>query len=112
MFRHVIFFYLNSISNYKNEEEYEEVRKSKFINGDIDVLIVVDKLLTGFDAPNTDEPQKSVFEGKIAVKPDIEPASRHEEIAIGSGSTNKEEVKVERDKGNPSIPSWLSNRFK
>ena len=44
-------FYINAISNYKNEEEYEEIIKSKFINGDIDILIVVDKLLTGFDAP-------------------------------------------------------------
>lgn len=44
-------FYINAISNYKNEEEYEENIKSKFINGDIDILIVVDKLLTGFDAP-------------------------------------------------------------
>ncbi len=44
-------FYINTISNYKNEEEYEETIKSKFINVDIDILIVVDKLLTGFDAP-------------------------------------------------------------
>ena len=44
-------FYINTVSNYKNEEEYEETIKSKFINGDIDILIVVDKLLTGFDAP-------------------------------------------------------------
>lgn len=44
-------FYINAIANYKNEEEYEETIKSKFINGDIDILIVVDKLLTGFDAP-------------------------------------------------------------
>ena len=44
-------FYINAISNYKNEGEYEETIKSKFINGDIDILIVVDKLLTGFDAP-------------------------------------------------------------
>ena len=44
-------FYLKAISNYKNEEEYEETIKSKFVNGDIDILIVVDKLLTGFDAP-------------------------------------------------------------
>lgn len=43
-------FYINAISNYKNEEEYEETIKCKFINGDIDILIVVDKLLTGFDA--------------------------------------------------------------
>ena len=44
-------FYINALSNYKNEEEYEETIKSKFINGDIDILIIVDKLLTGFDAP-------------------------------------------------------------
>lgn len=44
-------FYVNAVSSYKNEEEYEETIKSKFINGDIDILIVVDKLLTGFDAP-------------------------------------------------------------
>ncbi len=44
-------FYINALANYKNEEEYEEIIKSKFINGDIDILIVVDKLLTGFDAP-------------------------------------------------------------
>lgn len=44
-------FYINAISNYKNEEKYEETIKSKFINGYIDILIVVDKLLTGFDAP-------------------------------------------------------------
>lgn len=44
-------YYLEVVSNYKNEEEYEEITKSKFINGDIDILIVVDKLLTGFDAP-------------------------------------------------------------
>ena len=44
-------FYINTLSNYKNEEEYEEKIKSKFIDGDIDILIVVDKLLTGFDAP-------------------------------------------------------------
>ena len=44
-------FYINTMINYKNEEEYEEIVKSKFINGDIDILIVVDKLLTGFDAP-------------------------------------------------------------
>ena len=44
-------FYINAIANYKNEEEYEDIIKSKFVNGDIDILIVVDKLLTGFDAP-------------------------------------------------------------
>ena len=44
-------FYTNIKSNYKNEEEYEEDIKFKFRNGNIDILIVVDKLLTGFDAP-------------------------------------------------------------
>ncbi len=44
-------FYINAVLNYKNDEEYEETIKSKFVNGDIDILIVVDKLLTGFDAP-------------------------------------------------------------
>ena len=39
----------NSIANANPVNE--EVIKSKFINGDIDILIVVDKLLTGFDAP-------------------------------------------------------------
>ena len=44
-------YYLEAISNYKNHEEYEEITRAKFINGDLDILIVVDKLLTGFDAP-------------------------------------------------------------
>lgn len=44
-------FYLKVLSSYKNAEEYEEIIKAKFLNGDIDILIVVDKLLTGFDAP-------------------------------------------------------------
>ncbi|NKQ39635.1 MAG: type I restriction endonuclease subunit R [Methanosarcinales archaeon] len=33
------------------ELQYEESIKNKFIDGDIDIIIVVDKLLTGFDAP-------------------------------------------------------------
>ncbi len=44
-------FYHNMISGYKDQREYEDITKSKFVNGDIDILIVVDKLLTGFDAP-------------------------------------------------------------
>lgn len=44
-------FYTKAIANYKDGAEYEEIIKSKFVNGDIDILIVVDKLLTGFDAP-------------------------------------------------------------
>ncbi|PSM51315.1 type I restriction/modification system, restriction subunit [Campylobacter blaseri] len=38
---------------YGSEYEYLKKVKNEFINGDeIDILIVVDKLLTGFDAPN------------------------------------------------------------
>lgn len=44
-------FYINLISNYKNMQEYERITKLKFINQEIDILIVVDKFLTGFDAP-------------------------------------------------------------
>lgn len=44
-------FYTKAIANYKDGAEYEDIIKSKFVNGDIDILIVVDKLLTGFDAP-------------------------------------------------------------
>lgn len=43
--------YNRTMQNYKDADEYEELIKSKFIHGDIDILIVVDKLLTGFDAP-------------------------------------------------------------
>lgn len=34
-----------------NPDNYEESIKNKFIDGDIDILIVCDKFLTGFDAP-------------------------------------------------------------
>lgn len=44
-------FYLNEIAKYGNDEKYEDEIKSKFVSGEIDILIVVDKLLTGFDAP-------------------------------------------------------------
>lgn len=40
------------IKHYGNEDRYIEKIKDKFINSDeLDLLIVVDKLLTGFDAP-------------------------------------------------------------
>jgi len=35
----------------KNYKDYENEMKERFKNGDIELLIVVDKLLTGFDAP-------------------------------------------------------------
>ena len=41
-----------TIRGYGSEEEYLKYVKNEFIYGDeIDLLIVVDKLLTGFDAP-------------------------------------------------------------
>jgi type I restriction enzyme R subunit len=39
------------IEKYSSEDAYEEKIKDKFLNGELDILIVVDKLLTGFDAP-------------------------------------------------------------
>lgn len=52
------------MSAYSDEAEYEEHIKSEFVDGDeLDILIVVDKLLTGFDAPRAavlyiDKPMK------------------------------------------------------
>lgn len=34
-----------------NADDYEDTIKNKFVDGDIDILIVCSKLLTGFDAP-------------------------------------------------------------
>lgn len=47
----VLAFWKKMINEYGDEERYEEYVKDKFIDGDLDLLIVVDKLLTGFDAP-------------------------------------------------------------
>ncbi|WP_409273317.1 type I restriction endonuclease subunit R [Neobacillus sp. SCS-31] len=45
-------FWKQMIDRYGNEDDYEDSIKEEFIHGDdIDLLIVVDKLLTGFDAP-------------------------------------------------------------
>ncbi|HHX68562.1 MAG TPA: type I restriction endonuclease subunit R, partial [Gallicola sp.] len=45
-------FWNKIIENYSSDEEYEEYVKEEFVNGDeVDLLIVVDKLLTGFDVP-------------------------------------------------------------
>lgn len=45
-------FWDRIMDKYGNEENYEEIIKDEFVNGDdLDLLIVVDKLLTGFDAP-------------------------------------------------------------
>lgn len=39
------------MKQYGDAERYEEAIKNKFIDGEIDILIVCSKLLTGFDAP-------------------------------------------------------------
>ncbi|MBA2868937.1 type I restriction endonuclease subunit R [Methanococcus maripaludis] len=39
------------LDQYGNEDDYEDRIKDSFLNGELDLLIVVDKLLTGFDAP-------------------------------------------------------------
>ncbi len=45
-------FWKKMMLRYGNEEKYEDNIKNEFVNGDeVDMLIVVDKLLTGFDAP-------------------------------------------------------------
>lgn len=60
----VQYFWKKMLDKYGNEEAYEDIIKDEFINGDdIDLLIVVEKLLTGFDAPRAtvlyiDKPMK------------------------------------------------------
>ncbi len=49
----VISFWNKMIKQYGNADDYEEAIKNKFIDGEIDILIVCSKLLTGFDAPRT-----------------------------------------------------------
>jgi type I restriction enzyme R subunit len=47
----VITFWDKMMQKYGNAEKYEETLKTQFRNGEIDILIVCNKLLTGFDAP-------------------------------------------------------------
>ncbi|MDE5763727.1 MAG: type I restriction endonuclease subunit R [Ruminococcus sp.] len=47
----VIDFWNKMMKQYRDSDIYEETIKNKFCNGDIDILIVCSKLLTGFDAP-------------------------------------------------------------
>ncbi len=60
----VLKFWKKMIEGYADPTKYEEHIKSEFVDGDeIDILIVVDKLLTGFDAPRAtvlyvDKPMK------------------------------------------------------
>jgi type I restriction enzyme R subunit len=49
----VLLFRKKMMSRYGNAETYEESIKNQFLDGDIDILIVCGKLLTGFDAPRT-----------------------------------------------------------
>lgn len=57
-------FWKKMMNRYGTPEKYEDVIKDEFVNGDeLDLLIVVDKLLTGFDAPRAtvlyvDKPMK------------------------------------------------------
>ena len=48
----VVEFWNEILKKYKTGEDYEEYVKDEFVYGEeVDILIVVDKLLTGFDAP-------------------------------------------------------------
>ncbi|AXU29202.1 TPA: type I restriction endonuclease subunit R [Clostridioides difficile] len=47
----IIEFWNEMMKKYGNPTSYEDTIKDNFIHGEIDLLIVVDKLLTGFDAP-------------------------------------------------------------
>lgn len=47
----VLKFWKTMMQEYGNPDEYEDSIKNKFCDGDIDILIVCSKLLTGFDAP-------------------------------------------------------------
>ena len=49
----VVSFWNKMMTQYGNADDYEEAIKNKFIDGEIDILIVCSKLLTGFDAPRT-----------------------------------------------------------
>ncbi|MFB1082481.1 type I restriction endonuclease subunit R [Jeotgalibacillus sp. JSM ZJ347] len=57
-------FWKRMMNRYGTPENYEDAIKDEFVNGDdVDILIVVDKLLTGFDAPRAsilyiDKPMK------------------------------------------------------
>lgn len=46
-------FWEKMMTQYGNTDDYEDALKNKFIDGEIDILIVCSKLLTGFDAPRT-----------------------------------------------------------
>lgn len=47
----VITYWNKMMSRYGDADSYEDSVKNRFVDGDIDILIVCSKLLTGFDAP-------------------------------------------------------------
>lgn len=47
----VVFFWNKMMQQYGDADRYEEAIKNRFCDGEIDILIVCSKLLTGFDAP-------------------------------------------------------------
>lgn len=47
----VVSFWSKMMQQYGDADRYEEAIKNKFCDGEIDILIVCSKLLTGFDAP-------------------------------------------------------------
>lgn len=47
----LIKFWKDMMKDYLNAENYEDSVKNKFCDGEIDIMIVCSKLLTGFDAP-------------------------------------------------------------
>ena len=49
----VLSFWKKMMARYGNAETYEESIKNRFLDGELDILIVCGKLLTGFDAPLT-----------------------------------------------------------
>lgn len=49
----VVSFWDKMMQQFGNADDYEETLKNRFIDGEIDILIVCSKLLTGFDAPRT-----------------------------------------------------------
>jgi type I restriction enzyme R subunit len=49
----VVSFWNKMMKQYDNADDYEDTLKNQFIDGEIDILIVCSKLLTGFDAPRT-----------------------------------------------------------
>lgn len=47
----VIAYWRKMMDRYGDADAYEEAMKAQFCAGEIDILIVCSKLLTGFDAP-------------------------------------------------------------